>query len=315
MTRTSAYLKTPIVILLMCLGSIAYGLPALAQAAPSLRGQTDLTKVYRDLPYVPGSRDSAQTLDLYIPKQSAANNSPMPVVVFIHGGGWRAGSKERGPFPLLLQAGFAVASIDYRLSQAAIFPAQIYDVKAAVRWLRAHCSQYNLDPKRFGAWGPSAGGHLVALLGTSGGVAAMEGNEGNNDQSSRVQAVCDFFGPTDFTAIDSQGGEHTAVPALLGSSPAKNPQAAKSASPVTYVSSDCPPFFIAHGDHDAVVPLAQSQELYDALRRAGVEAQLEVVPNGEHGLPKASPRLFPMAISFLKKHLSPASDTASRQEK
>src|SRR4029077_7199543 len=125
-------------------------------------------------------------LDLYLPKSA---DGPLPLVVWVHGGAWRAGSKEQTPALFLLTRGYAVASINYRLSQHARFPAQIEDCKAAIRWLRAHAEEYNLAPDHFGAWGASAGGPLVALLGTSGDVKELEGHEGPPDESSRVQAV------------------------------------------------------------------------------------------------------------------------------
>src|SRR5262249_12628746 len=148
--------------------------------------------IHRDLPYVTGGHQR-QTLDLYLPSAE----QPVPLIIWIHGGAWRVGSKEDDlPLDYLAQ-GCAVASINYRLSQHALFPAQIEDCKAAVRWLRANATRFKLDPQRFGAWGPSAGGHLAALLGTTGAVRAFEVGA-NLVVSSRVQAVVDYFGPTDF---------------------------------------------------------------------------------------------------------------------
>jgi acetyl esterase/lipase len=202
--------------------------------------------------------------------------------------------------------GYAVASIDYRLSQQATFPAQIQDCKAAVRWLRAHARRYDLDGAHIGFRGASAGGHLVALLGTSGGVKELEGDEGNSDVPGRVQAVCDWFGPTDLTKIDTRawykalridrqpasqpvpsahhrGGGDSFEGRLLGGAPSEVKEKAVRASPIMYVSKDDPPFLIMHGDRDPMMPLDQSKILRDALRNVGVEVKLQVVRGAGHG--------------------------------
>ncbi|MBN2000034.1 alpha/beta hydrolase, partial [candidate division KSB1 bacterium] len=148
---------------------------------------------FRDVEFA-DINEKSLLLDLYIP----AAEGPLPLVIWIHGGAWRAGDKNVTPaVPLLTDHGFAVASISYRFSQHAIFPAQLHDCKAAVRWLRAHANKYHLDPLRFGVWGASAGGHLAAMLGTTGDEGTLEGKVGRKRGSSRVQAVCDWFGPTD----------------------------------------------------------------------------------------------------------------------
>jgi acetyl esterase/lipase len=228
-------------------------------------------------------------LDLYLPQPT---DKPVPVILYVHGGAWLGGDKHGGPAIGFSGRGFAVASINYRLSQEAIFPAQINDCKAAVRWLRAHAKFYNLDPARIGAWGDSAGGHLVALLGTSGGVAELEGNEGNLDQSSRVQAVCDWYGPTDLLKFEDQAkqaGLKRGNPAnapesrLIGGPLLDNKDKAAKANPITYIAKDCPPFLIMHGDKDPLVPVAQSEMLRDALEKAGVEVKLEIIPGAGHG--------------------------------
>ncbi|MCA8991197.1 MAG: alpha/beta hydrolase fold domain-containing protein [Planctomycetaceae bacterium] len=155
-----------------------------------------------DIPYVENGHER-QVLDLYLPESTG---KPRPLVLWIHGGAWRAGDKNSGPWMPLLEKGFVVASMNYRLSQHATFPAQIEDCKAAVRWLKQHAKEYEIDPDHFGAWGSSAGGHLVALLGTSGDIPTLEGTS-ETDVSSRVQAVCDWFGPTDFSLMNKQAGE------------------------------------------------------------------------------------------------------------
>src|SRR5262249_38247477 len=160
-----------------------------AKAQPKAPNIPEGTQTTRDLRY--GPHQERNTLDLYVPK----SDTPLPLVIWVHGGGWQDGNN---PAMQLLKSGYAVASINYRLSQHAVFPAQIEDCKAAVRLLRANAKKYNLNPDAFGAWGASAGGHLVALLGTSGEVKELEGEVGESkDTSSRVQAVVDFYGPTD----------------------------------------------------------------------------------------------------------------------
>jgi acetyl esterase/lipase len=239
-------------------------------------------KVLRDLQYVAGGHEQNR-LDLYLPAKAKGR---LPLVVWIHGGAWRSGSKEGCPAVPFSAKGYAVASINYRLSQDAVFPAQIEDCKAAIRWLRANAAKYHLDPGRIGVWGASAGGHLVALLGTTAGVKDLEGRDGNLDQSSRVQCVVDWFGPTELTTMAEQGDKPgSSVALLIGGSAPENREKARQASPLTYVSKDAAPFLIMHGDKDDIVPLRQSELFAKALKRAGVEATLQVVKGNGHGGP------------------------------
>ncbi|HHV54686.1 MAG TPA: alpha/beta hydrolase [Firmicutes bacterium] len=270
-------------------------------------------RIIRDLTYATVD-GKALLLDLYLPPEPAG---PLPLIIWVHGGGWRSGSKENPRLALeMVYRGYAVASINYRLSQEAVFPAQIQDVKAAVRWLRANSSTYGLDPDRFGAWGSSAGGHLVALLGTSGGVDLFDRGGGNYNQSSRVQAVVDFYGPTDFLQINSMpeagsfrqrpSAASSAVSLLLGGPIEDNLDKAAAASPITYVTPDDPPFLIVHGQQDRTVPYQQSVLFYNALRRAGVEATLVILPEAQHGGPAFSdPQLLEQIAGFFDRHLRP----------
>ena len=258
----------------------------------------------RDLEYVRGGHER-QRLDLYLPP----NGTNVPLVIWVHGGAFRAGSKDRCPALWLVREGYAVASINYRLSQHARFPAQIEDCKAAVRWLRARASDYGLDPNRFGAWGASAGGHLVALLGTAGAVKEFDQGE-HLAVSSRVQAVCDWFGPTDFTQMSKFPSrmDHDAADSpesqLLGGPVQQFKDRAARANPITYVSRETPPFLIMHGDQDPLVPLNQSELLHAALQRAGVPVTFHVVKGAGHGF--AGPELTAMVRDFFQKHLRPA---------
>ncbi len=260
--------------------------------------------VYHNLEYA-RTEDKALLLDLYVPEEPVG---ALPTVVWVHGGAWSMGNKEYPPIERLSARGFAVASISYRFSQEAIFPAQIHDCKAAVRWLRAHAGQYRLDPERIGAWGASAGGHLVALLGTSGEVAGLEGTVGDHpDQSSRLQAVCDYFGPTDFLAMIGQPGdldrESPEAPEakLVGGPLRECPEAVRSANPLTYIRPDNPPFLILHGDCDRIVPLNQSMLLHEGLIAAGVPSTLRVMEDAGHGF--EDPEIEEQVAEFFEEQL------------
>jgi acetyl esterase/lipase len=262
------------------------------------------TIVQRNMPYVTNGH-SRQVLDLYVPKSEKS----LPVIIWVHGGAWQSGGKER-PVPLpYASEGYAVASVEYRLSQHATFPAQIEDCKAAVRWLRAHAREYNLDPNRFAAWGESAGGHLVALLGTTGNVKAFDVGE-NPGFSSRVQAVIDCFGPTDFLQMDAHrlpnGQVHDTADSpeskLIGGPIQENKDKVVKANPITYVSKNDPPFLIIHGDADPLVPHHQSELLDAALKKAGVPVTFYTVKAGGHGNFR-DPNVPPLIKDFLTKQL------------
>ncbi len=190
--------------------------------------------------------------------------------------------------------GYAVASVGYRLSHEALFPAQTHDCRAAVRWLRAHASAYGLDANRFGAWGPSAGGHLVAMLGVAGGHDVLEGDEGVTGYSSRVQAVCDWFGPTDFSRMNDYPGDmdHDAPDSLArigaGRAPIQQrPDLVARSNPITYITGAEPPFLIRTRDHDPPgCRTIKVLRLYNALRSAGVEATLHIIAGAGHGTPE-----------------------------
>jgi acetyl esterase/lipase len=243
-------------------------------------------KLHKDLEY--GRADGKpMLLDLYLPEKA---QNPLPLLIWIHGGAWMSGSKDNhSPALQFTASGYAVAHVGYRLSQEAKFPAQIHDCKAAVRWLRANARNYNLDPNRFAAWGASAGGHLVELLGTSGGAAELEGNVNDLKESSRVQAVVDWFGPTDLLQIGNAESDiqHNAPESpeakLIGGAVLEHQDKAAKASPVTYVTKNAPPFLIMHGDRDRTVPFNQSELLYAALKKAGVDARLVPMKGAGHG--------------------------------
>lgn len=253
----------------------------------------DLHPAFADVAYANAS--PAQTLDLFLPP----GDGPFPLIMNIHGGGFMLGAKETLDAPVaraLLAAGCAVASVNYRLSNEACFPAAVRDVKAAVRHLRANASNYRLDG-RIIAFGQSAGGNLASLLGTSGGVASFDDPTlGNPDISSRVQGVIDWFGPTDFLVMDEQAKaqgcpasaqRHSAPDSpesrYLGAPAAKTPELARQANPCAYATPDDPPFLLQKGSADCMVPVGQTLLLADALRTARVPVELDMLDGAGHG--------------------------------
>jgi acetyl esterase/lipase len=190
--------------------------------------------------------------------------------------------------------------MNYRFSQHALFPAQICDCKAAVRWVRKNAHAYGLDPDHIGAWGSSAGGHLVALLGTTSGIKDWDGNGPDSEISSQVQAVVDWFGPTDFLTI---GTKETRT-RLLGGDPLSIREKAIQAGPITYVSSNAAPFLIMHGDKDTTVPLSQSQTFAEALRHAGADVTFLVVKGAGHGGAMFHEHVYMQCVQdFFTRHL------------
>ena len=266
-------------------------------------------KTYKDLQYAKVD-DITLHVDLYLPEKSDA--AP-PLIVWIHGGGWQNGSKDRCPFVWLNGQGYAVASVQYRLTDKGSFPAQIHDCKGAIRWLRANAKEYGYNAERIGVVGISAGGHLVALLGTSGDVKELEGDVGGNlDQSSRVQAVLDMCGPADFVlrwkkrpdAVNKPGSP---VYKLLGGPLPEKREIAEAASPAYHVTKDDAPLLIVHGTKDQLVQHAQSEHLRDLYNNAELEDTLETIEGGGH-VPKeffdATRR--EMALKFFGKHIKNA---------
>lgn len=242
-------------------------------------------------------------MDIYYPE---AVTGSRPAVMYVHGGGWASGSKADGAgvkdILALQQAGFLTVAIDYRLAPKYKFPAMIEDVKCAVRFLRAHAEQLNIDPDRMGVYGGSAGGHLVNMLGVTDQSAGFDVGE-YLEYSSRVQAVVDMFGPADLT-VEFPGGYGRLGDTVFGGFDAAL------ASPVTYVTSDDPPFLILHGDKDELVPFAQSESFYARLQAAGVPSELVVVKNAGHGFAPTGGAISPtraqitqMVVEFFNQYL------------
>lgn len=265
-------------------------------------------RVERDRAYVPQGHPR-QKLDLYLPP----GPGPFPVVIWIHGGAWTTGDKAGGPALNLLAEGYAVASINYRLSQDAPFPAAVQDCRTAVRWLRKQATLYRLDPRRFAVWGSSAGGHLAAMVGVTGNNERFD-TDLWAEESSAVQAVVDFFGPTDFLQMDAHRLPHGMVhesadspeSAFIGGPIRQYPERVRQANPITYVDPKDPPFLVVHGDRDPLVPHHQSVLLVEALRAAGVPVRFHTVKGGGHGGFR-DPKVPRMVRAFFRKHLGPAS--------
>ncbi|MGL6075589.1 MAG: alpha/beta hydrolase fold domain-containing protein [Fimbriiglobus sp.] len=234
----------------------------------------DGTSVNKDLAY---GKHERQKLDLFVPK----SETPLPVVIWIHGGGWEAGDKSGNPAIALLTQGYAVVGINYRLSQHAVFPAQIEDCKAAIRYLRDNAKKHNLDPDHFAVWGASAGGHLSLLLGTSHGVKDLEGEESKT--STQVQAVCDWFGPTDLVKLSPSFAKNNPITKLIGGTTGEKADLAKAANPITHLTKDDAPVLIFHGDEDSLVPLSQSELFAAAAKKTGIECELVTFNKANHG--------------------------------
>lgn len=269
-----------------------------------------------DVPF--GEADGVPLLlDLLAPDPRPPDR--LPALVWIHGGGWETGDK-RGGFsdtfgPMLAAAGFVFVSVNYRLSDQAIFPAQLHDVKAAVRWVRANAGALGIDPERIGVWGHSAGGHLTALVGTTGDLPELEGESGTPGVSSRVQAAMPLSPATDFRVIPP-GWPYVeprrATEKLVGGPLEERAELVRMANPSTHAGPGMPPFQIVHGAADGVVPVEQAIALYEALVAAKCDVSLEVLPGADHWFASethgvttadALQGIGKLAIAFFGQHL------------
>jgi acetyl esterase/lipase len=274
----------------------AFGLPGTAEEV------SEHSLVHREVSYAIAVGFRRLSMDIWLPRAAAG---PVPLVVWIHGGAFQLGDRRELPptfapdsvFRLLNEAGIACATVDYRHALEALFPAQLHDIKAAVRYLRGHANVLGIDPERIGAWGESAGGHLAALLGVTGKREDLEGGLGVQGHSSAVSAVVDFYGvsslpdmpPMDTPAGLMSGALVAAVPPGMSMEPGPmlvggtaDPALLAAASPLDYVTAGAPPFLLIHGDSDGLVPLSQSELLADALTEAGVRHELITVAGADH---------------------------------
>ncbi|GLV55187.1 hypothetical protein KDH_20340 [Dictyobacter sp. S3.2.2.5] len=233
---------------------------------------------------------------------------PMPVVVYIHGGGWEAGDHMGSENVELAEQGFFTVNVQYRLSGQATFPAQLQDVKSAIRWLRSNATRYHIDPEHIGVWGHSAGGHLAAMVGTTAGVPELESPEAASTYTSSVQAVVVLSGPSDLLTMGGTHDEPDSPEArLVGAPLQEDKELARRANPITYIQSGkLPPFLIIHGTNDTVVPFNQSEALYAALRQAQADVTLHPIEGEDHVFsrqPQSWPDIYRLAINFFNKHL------------
>lgn len=266
--------------------------------------------VQRDVSYA-GNKNSRQTLDIFQPANR--QDKRLPVLVFIHGGGWRKGDKKSGQNllrPFVESGEYVGVSVGYRLSNQTKWPAQLHDCKAAIRWIRGNAKQLNIDPDRIGVWGTSAGGHLALMVGLTGEPqAGQEGKLGpHQDQNSRVACVVNWFGPTALLRMNDAPGaidhdaENSPESLLIGSPIQQAKKRAQQASPLTFVTNKAAPVLTMHGSQDALVPLDQAQQLDAALDKAKVESTLVVIQGAGHGR-FSHVKIPKLMASFLKRHL------------
>lgn len=279
--------------LFLLVTTVAFSQQDLAARKKALRDAAEKNglEVRLDQPYA-GNENPKQMVDVYLPKKRNTEK-PLPVVALIHGGGWKNGDRSgysAQAIQLARTGNWATVTVGYRLTQEAHWPSQVHDCKAAIRWIRAHAKELNLDADKIAVWGSSAGGHLSSLLGTSGDVKEVEGDLGPNTAfSSRVQCVVNLCGPEDFTQplmFDKEGKPLTkddAVDALLGGSYVEKHAEAVAASPVTYVTKDDPPFISFHGTKDMRVAYLHVEAIHAALQKAGVTSLLIPITDGGHG--------------------------------
>jgi acetyl esterase/lipase len=277
-------------------------LPALAAAQDKGPSVPPGVKYEPDIVFGKGG-DTDLALDLARPEKL---DKPAPCVVFIHGGAWRGGNRK-AHVPQILEfakRGYVAVTVSYRLIPVARFPSQVEDVKCAIRYLRAHADTHHLDPNRIGAVGFSAGGHLVMMLGVMDKADGLEGNGGHADQSSKVNAVVSFFGPTELGADDIPAVSVGLVNDFLGSTKEENPEVRKTASPITYVDKSDAPLLIYQGTKDPLVPHTQAFRMVDAMTRAGMPGRVELLIGAAHGWgqPELS-RTVEGTLAFLAEHL------------
>jgi acetyl esterase/lipase len=282
--------------------NVIAGLAFLLLSAGFARGADG---VLRDVAY--DDANPAQKLDVYLTK----SKEPAPVMVFIHGGGWRAGSKKHVPRFLLkanAEGWLAVVSVEYRFTNVAVHPAQVDDCTRAIQFVRQNAKKWNIDPKRIGVTGGSAGGHLTAYMAVQDDKAKPESADPVERQSSRVLFAIPFAGPTDWRLLSQIPHRHPAYRQLIGYKPGTpanemDPDRIKDVSPVSFVSPDDPPMLIVHGDADPTVPFEHARVLEAALKKAGVPVELDVIKGGKHNVAGAGGAVAVRADAFMREHL------------
>ncbi len=270
--------------------------------------------MYKDIEFAQLG-DVSLKLDLYCLEDRP--KEPLPLIVWIHGGGFRTGDKEPCPAVDFIRHGFVIASINYRLSDMASFPAQVHDCKAAIRFLRGNADKYGVDPARIGVWGSSAGGHLASLLGTTSKVKALVGVVGSfNDESSDVQAACVSCGPTDFSKRSYTQKRLKHIEKYLGGDLKTNTYTVILANPASWVTPVCPPFLIIHGIEDEIVEYSQSLILYDKLKKCMVDAELVSLEDTGHVISESKDiaQVKNKVVDFFKHNLTPRNNPNPKQD-
>ena len=288
--RAATIAVTAAALTTLGLSTAALGAPSSAAAPTRAQAQAQAAQVISNIAYAPAQPAGSQghLLDLYLP---AGFSGPRPLVIWTSGSAWMSDTGKTGDDTIagmFNPLGFAVAGVSVRSSSQAIFPAQVYDIKAAIRWLRANAAQYNLDPNRFAVMGDSSGGWETNMATLTGGVSSLEGSVGTTGVSSSVQAGVSLFGPTDFLQMNAEGSQldHNAAnspeSSLMGCPIQTCPTQVEQADPITYVTANEPPMLLLHGQSDPLVPWQQSQLLYNALKAKCDSAQLFLVPGAGH---------------------------------
>ncbi len=262
---------------------------------------------FKDIAY--DNAHASQKLDVYLPEKPS--NDPLPVMIHFHGGGWRAGSKNAVPGWLIngVKDGWlAVVSVEYRFTDVASHPAQVNDCLRSIQYVRAHAKEWNIDPKRIGVTGGSAGGHLSLWVAAHDDIAKRDSEDPVARESSRVKCAISFAGPTDWSLLKDIDHKHPAYRQLIGYEPGTtfekmDAKSLKDVSPISFVSSDDPPMMQVHGDKDDIVPIEHAQQMQKELEKAGVTNELVIVPNAKHEVAGAGPAVSQKAVEFAKANL------------
>jgi acetyl esterase/lipase len=307
-SSTLTRLQRKIILAMICMKQMSSLVALLLVVVAPLT--VDAEKIVRDVTFATIG-DKTLKLDLYLPDES-----PAGLIVWVHGGAWRGGSRSGVDLKGLTAHGWALASVDYRLSNEAHFPAQAHDIKAAIRFLRAHAAEYGYPETRFVIAGSSAGGHLAAIVGVTNGDPELEGSIGDNrSESSAVQCLVILYGASDLTTILNQSTPHglsvrgPALTLLLGGQPEAVPALAKLASPVFQVDASDPPLLLEHGDQDPQMPINQSHELAGAYEKWGLPVVFKVMHGSGHGGPAFTTEANLAFIdSFLREQLVNVND-------
>ncbi len=276
-----------------------------AASSSALAAAPGFSPTHKDVAY--DKADPAQKLDVYLAK----SDTPMPVMVFIHGGGWRAGSKNHVPGWLISavrEGWFSLVSVEYRFSNVAPHPAQVNDCLRAIQFVRHNAEDWNIDPERIGVTGGSAGGHLSLWVALHDDAADPDSSDPVKRHSSRVVCAVSFAGPTDWSLLSEIDHKHPAYRQLLGYEPgtpadAMDAKAKKDVSPISFASQDDPPVMQVHGDKDVTVPIEHARNLHERLKSVGVTSELVVIEGANHGVAGAGPRVTERAKTFVRKQL------------